>query len=388
MLSNVVKRTTANCTPGTTRICVGRSGVLAAMRIPIAARTPLLHETCRRLHLRYVLADTHRVRKICTLTLLGVCLLNTAAAHEVRPAYLALEETASDTYQVTWKVPLWQGQPLALTPAFPDGCERVGAETYRRDGSALLGHWTLQCTGPLPGGRIAIDGLQYTFIDALLRIGFADGRSHTARLTPSAPGHEIAAAASATAILSTYLTLGVEHILGGFDHLLFVVALLLLVNGVWPLVKTITAFTIAHSITLALASLGLMYLPGPPVEAVIALSIVFVARELLRPAQRRGLAAKHPWAIAFVFGLLHGFGFAGALTEIGLPQGDVPLALFSFNVGVELGQLAVVAAALAVIFALQRLRLPRFAVGYPVVVYGIGGIAAFWVIDRLTAFMV
>ncbi len=316
-----------------------------------------------------------------------ICIVNTVAAHEVRPAYLALEETSPNTYQVTWKVPIWEGQALALTPEFPEACQRVGTATYQRSDIALLEHWTLQCLVPLAGGRIAIDGLQYTFIDALLRIGAADGQTYTARLSADTPQH-IVAAAGAVAVLTTYARLGVEHILSGFDHLLFVVALLLLVRGTWVLVKTVTAFTVAHSLTLALASLDLVYLPGPPVEAVIALSIVFVARELVKPNRQHGIAAQYPWVIAFAFGLLHGFGFAGALQAIGLPQGEVPLALFSFNVGVELGQLLVIFAAVLVRQVLRRIQFPWLLAASRAIAYGIGGIAAFWVIERLTGFVV
>jgi HupE / UreJ protein len=186
-----------------------------------------------------------------------------------------------------------------------------------------------------------------------------------------------------------YVGLGIEHILLGIDHLLFVFGLLLLVRGPWMLIKTITAFTLAHSITLALATLGFVAVPSRPVDAAIALSIVFLGAEILRARQGRpGLAARRPWVVAFAFGLLHGLGFAGALTALGLAPGEIPLALLFFNVGVEIGQLLFVGACLALAWALRQLQVswPRWAVPLPA--YAIGTIAAFWFIERMNGFWV
>ena len=184
-----------------------------------------------------------------------------------------------------------------------------------------------------------------------------------------------------------YLKLGVEHILLGIDHLLFVLALLLITHGGWTLVKTVTAFTVAHSITLALAALGFVHVPQAPVEAVIALSIVFVAAEILRSRQgHKGITARAPWIVACAFGLLHGFGFAGALSEIGLPEGHIPQALLFFNLGVELGQLLFIAAVMSFIVLVKRARIRIFRGSELVPPYAIGSVAMFWVIQRVAAF--
>jgi hydrogenase/urease accessory protein HupE len=192
-------------------------------------------------------------------------------------------------------------------------------------------------------------------------------------------------------VVRTYLLLGFKHILSGVDHLVFVLALLLLVKGVRRLVFTVTAFTIAHSLTLAGATLGYIQMPGPPIEAAIALSIMFVAAEILHSRRGNpGLTEKYPWVVAFTFGLLHGFGFAGALAQIGLPQASIPIALLFFNVGVEIGQLFFIASVFAVIALgrqiTRRIDLPRPAWTGAVPPYAIGGIAAFWVIQRIAAF--
>jgi hydrogenase/urease accessory protein HupE len=223
--------------------------------------------------------------------------------------------------------------------------------------------------------------------DALVRIEFADGATWVGRLTPRAPQVTIPERRSGGSVAAAYLGLGVEHILLGIDHLLFVLALLLVTRGARRLVSTVTAFTVAHSITLALATLGVVRVPQAPVEAVIALSIVFVAAEIVRARRGvEGLTARAPWLVAFTFGLLHGFGFAGALSEIGLPQGQIPLALLLFNVGVEAGQLLFVAAVLAPLAVARRVRieLPRRLELVPP--YAIGSLATFWVIQRVAGF--
>jgi hydrogenase/urease accessory protein HupE len=245
----------------------------------------------------------------------------------------------------------------------------------------------LKASEPLRGQSVRIAGLEGTMTDVLVRIEFADGTSWTQRLTPARPAAVIPARESGLAVAGVYLELGVEHILRGIDHLLFVLALLIITRGGWKLVKTVTAFTVAHSITLALATLGFVHVPQPPVEAVIALSIVFVAAEILHDRQgHAGVTERAPWIVAFTFGLLHGFGFAGALSEIGLPQGQIPVALLFFNLGVEAGQLLFIGAVLGFIAVIRRLRmpLPRWAELVPP--YAIGSVAMFWVIQRVVAF--
>jgi hypothetical protein len=235
----------------------------------------------------------------------------------------------------------------------------------------------------LPGTELRIDGPGRITIDTLVNVSLLDGTHHSFLLRPREPAVTIPEAPSASAVVQTYTRLGVQHILEGVDHLTFVAALMLIVCS-WPmLLKTVTAFTVAHSIMLALATFGYVSLPPPPVETLIALSILLVAVEAIHLRRgRASLATRWPWIIAFAFGLLHGFGFAGALVEIGLPQIDIPLALLFFNVGAELGQLAFIAMPLALVALLHRLvALPSAA---PVAAAcGIGTIATFWVFERL-----
>jgi hydrogenase/urease accessory protein HupE len=247
----------------------------------------------------------------------------------------------------------------------------------------------VRCDAGLAGATITIDGLAATYTDVLVRIARADGTTQAARLSPDNPTLEVTESPSSIATATTYFRLGVEHIITGFDHLLFVLALLLLIGNVRTLIETVTSFTVAHSITLAFAALGYSRVPQPPVEALIALSIMFVAAEIIRKQRGRSdLAGAYPWLIAFLFGLLHGFGFGGALREIGLPQKDVPLALFTFNLGVEAGQLMFIAVVLALATALrlivktgtQRMRVAT--------AYAIGAVSAFWFVERLAGFAV
>jgi hydrogenase/urease accessory protein HupE len=245
----------------------------------------------------------------------------------------------------------------------------------------------VQRDGGLTGQTLHIDGLAATKIDVLARIDRGHGRIQTTRITPDAPAFRVEATPTAGQVSRTYLVLGVEHILLGIDHLLFVLALVLLVGGWKRLAATITAFTVAHSMTLAAAVLGFVHVPGPPVEACIALSIVFVAAEIVHARQgKSSLTARAPWLVAFTFGLLHGLGFAGALSEVGLPQLAIPLALLFFNLGVELGQLAFVAVVIGVMAALRRLPAPTPPWGWRVAPYAIGTVAMFWVIQRVYAF--
>jgi hydrogenase/urease accessory protein HupE len=252
--------------------------------------------------------------------------------------------------------------------------------------SAVIERGRIRCDKPLAGSRILISGLEATQTDVLVRVEGADGAVETERLTPAQPGFNVPARPSRLAVLWTYFQLGVEHILTGVDHLLFLLCLVLLVRDLRMLLATVTAFTVAHSITLAAATLGFVNVRSVPVEATIALSIVFLASELLRdPAQRSVITQYYPWLVAFSFGLLHGLGFAGALSEVGLPQGEIPLALFSFNLGVECGQLAFIATALSVIY-LARFALRHSPVWAPrVAAYAIGCIASYWVFERLAA---
>jgi len=256
-------------------------------------------------------------------------------------------------------------------------------------GGAYFERWKMTCDGGLKGRSVGIDGLRTSMTDVLARISWADGTTEVARLTPDHPALVLKGAQSILQVAWTYFVLGVEHILGGIDHLLFVLALMLLIRERWMLLKTITAFTLAHSITLAGAALGYFSLPQKPVEATIALSIAFVASELvkMKPGERR-LSEAYPWVVAFSFGLLHGFGFAGALKEIGLPQRDVPLALFTFNLGVEAGQLMFVGAVLLFYAALKTATAVPISNARVFAAYLIGITSAVWFIDRVSGFVV
>lgn len=321
-----------------------------------------------------------------------VGLVGSSFAHELQPGYLELRLLDKDLYSVTWKVPANRGRPMAIKAILPDNCTPAQQDALVWDGTAYLARWRMNCPGGLEGGLIQIEGLARTATDVLVRFDFADGTNEARRLTPGSPSFVVPSQPNHFEVARAYLVLGVEHILSGFDHLLFVLALLILVKGSRRILATVTSFTLAHSLTLVVATLGLVRVAGPPVEATIALSIVFIAAEIIQ--SRRGipgLTEKYPWVVAFTFGLLHGFGFASALTNLGLPQKSIPVALLLFNVGVEVGQLLFIAAmfAAAVVarqFALRvKVSLPDCAWAVPP--YLIGGMAAFWVIQRVVGFI-
>jgi hydrogenase/urease accessory protein HupE len=342
------------------------------------------------------------LRSLCFLLLTSISVF----AHELRPAYLELREDKPGEFSALWKTPMRGELRLALAPEFSGPTENLTPVATRKTDNAAVQTWRFKALDPLRGQTLRIAGLDGTMTDALVRMEFADETTWTQRFTPGQPTASIPVRQSGLTVAGVYLKLGVEHILLGIDHLLFVLALLILTGSGWKLIKTVTAFTVAHSLTLGLAALGLVHVPPAPVEAVIALSIVFVAAEILRSrrredaesadgkpvrllasaATRRGLAESAPWVVAFTFGLLHGFGFAGALSEIGLPQAQIPVALLFFNVGVEAGQLLFVAAVLSFIAAVRRIRLPlpRWAQLAPP--YAIGSVAMFWVLQRIAAF--
>jgi hydrogenase/urease accessory protein HupE len=319
--------------------------------------------------------------------LLMVAVVQTAYAHEVRPGYLELRQTDDGMYAVLWKVPAVGVMRLSIHPRFPENCRPVGEVTSYRGSDSYAESLSIACPGRLNGRTIAIDGLGATMTDVLVRIEFADGTAWTQRLKPSVPAAVIPKTVSRLQTAGVYLKLGVEHILSGVDHLLFVLALIILTRGGWKLVKTVTAFTLSHSVTLTAATLGFVHVPQRPVEAVIALSIVFVAAEILR--MRRGIESitlSAPWIVAFSFGLIHGLGFAGGLSDAGLPVAHIPTALFFFSLGVESGHFLFIGVVLSLIVLARRVRIPfpRWAELVPP--YAIGSIAMFWVIQRITAF--
>ncbi len=324
--------------------------------------------------------------------LVGALAFTTSSyGHALQPGYLELRLLDKELYAVVWKTPENKSRPMKISAVLPESCEaRTPAESIW-DGTAYVARWTTRCAGGLEGGVIRIDGLDQTRTDVLVRFDFANGINESRRLVPGDSSFTVPTIPSRIEVVRTYLVLGIQHILSGIDHLMFVFALLILVKGTSRLIVTVTAFTLAHSLTLVGATLGFVNVPGPPIEATIALSIMFVAAEIMHSRQgRMGLTERYPWVVALTFGLLHGFGFAGALAQIGLPQASIPIALLFFNVGVEIGQVFFIVCVFAVMaFARQIAR--RVDVARPtwarvVPTYVIGSVAAFWTIQRLAAF--
>jgi hydrogenase/urease accessory protein HupE len=321
------------------------------------------------------------------LVLLFTSIAHGTLAHEVRPAYLELRQTSAESYDVLWKVP-GRGEDLrfGIYVRLPANCQKIGELRTTVVNNAFSDRWSAQCKGGLIGETILIEGLSSTVIDVLVRLQRLDGTTQITRLTPDAPSFVIESVPSKFQTTITYVSLGVEHILYGIDHLLFVLGLMLLVRDFRSLVKTITAFTIAHSITLAAASLGFVHVEVAPVEATIALSILFLAAGLVRSQRgESGIAQRAPWIVAFAFGLLHGLGFASTLGKMGLPHSDIPLALLLFNVGVELGQLGFVIVFIGFVRSLATLeiRWPDWSRAIPA--YAIGSFAALTFLQRLDA---
>ena len=335
-----------------------------------------------------------RARPASLVAALAAALLaSPALAHRLSPAFFGLTETAPGIYAVQWKVSISGGLASALEPKVPQGCSLTGdVRTYVVNEDVRFQHGTMSCAGGIGGREFKVDGLELTQTDVLLRVDYLDGSASNQRLTPTDPSVVIPERPSALEVIRTYTVLGIGHILGGVDHLLFVLALLLLVRGIGRLVATVTAFTLAHSVTLAAATLGFVHVPPAPVKTTITLSILFLASELARQPfasssadARADLTTRFPWLVAFSFGLLHGFGFAGALSEVGVPQKAVPLALLFFNVGVEIGQLAFIAAVLAIGWSVRRAAIRAPAWWPRAAAYGIGSVAAFWVVQRTAA---
>lgn len=325
------------------------------------------------------------------LTWLVLLLLAVAPVHadQFRPAYLLVHQTGAETYDVLWKVPaLSETTRLKVKARFPAGTEALTPPRSTYAAGANVQRWKIRVPDGLEGREIHFDNLSRTGLDVLARYERSDGTEQVARILPIYPSFTVEASPGPLEVVLTYTRIGIEHILMGVDHLLFVLALILIVNNLRRLVATITAFTMAHSITLAAATLGFVHLPSPPVEACIALSIVFVAAEIVRSRQGRiGLTERAPWVVAFIFGLLHGLGFAGALSEVGLPQNAIPLALLFFNVGVEIGQLLFISAVLGVLLLLRRVPIKTPPWGWYIVPYAIGSVAMFWVILRTHSFL-
>lgn len=316
--------------------------------------------------------------------------LTPAQAHEVRPALVQIRETGPTAYEVVWKRPVVGDMALRLVPHLSGGALEKPPTLEQAAPGYVTRVWRVRDGPPLEGQVLEVEGLSQSVTDVIVRVTARDGRTLDHVLKPAQPKFTLSLAPAAGVAVPAYLVLGVEHILIGIDHLLFVLGLLLLIGPNWRLVKAITGFTVAHSITLALAALGYISFPSAAIEALVALSILFVAVELM-PARRAagGLAQRRPWLIAFVFGLLHGMAFAGVLADIGLPPDAAPQALLLFNVGVEIGQLVFIGAVLGLMAAgrwLLRARhwtTPRWAALAPA--YLIGSLSAYWMIERTLA---
>jgi hydrogenase/urease accessory protein HupE len=312
-----------------------------------------------------------------------------AGAHPLAPALLELRELGGGRVAVSWKRSLLGVPGVEVAPVLPPGCRGESAPLATSDADSVTSTWTMACAPEgLVGARIGFTGLGDAKTDALVRVTLADGRLIRGVVRGAEPLLTVPAREDRLDIIRAYARIGIEHILGGADHLLFVAGLVLLVRGRRLLLETITAFTVGHSITLSLAVLDLVRVPSRPIELLIAVSVFVLAAELARePQAPASLLRRKPWAMALVFGLLHGLGFASALREVGLPQADVPLALFAFNLGIEIGQLAFVAALLAAAAAVRAMRVawPRWTLRVPL--YTIGSLAAFWCFERAAALL-
>jgi hydrogenase/urease accessory protein HupE len=322
---------------------------------------------------------------LSTLACVLLILSQPASGHEVRPAYLQITEVEVENdapfFEVLWKQPAVSEGRLAIDPVFPKGCDLQDQAPPEITPSALIHRWVTDCD--LREGLIHISGLSVTLTDVMVRFNSADGDTSNYLLRPENPTLDLSSSSVATL---SYLVIGVEHLLFGIDHVLFVIGLVLFIREPWALLKTITAFTVAHSLTLGVSILGWVRLEQGPVEAVIALSILFLARELVQDeSQRSRLTLGRPWLMAGLFGLLHGLGFAGALRDIGLPEDTLWLSLLLFNIGIELGQLMIIASLLAVSWVVGKFT--NMAALTRVGAYGMGCMAAFWTIDRTLLLM-
>jgi hydrogenase/urease accessory protein HupE len=331
-----------------------------------------------------------RASRVVVVLLLALLLPASAVtAHEARPAYLEVRETAAGQFSVLWRTPVLSGMRLPIALVFPDDVRTVQTPTVQELADSLVERrWIDAGPNGLAGRRIEFAGLQMTITDVLVRVEMLDGRRWTTIARPAQPFVEIAASQSWLEVAGTYVVQGLRHILFGADHLLFVLGLLLIVTNRWMLLKTITAFTVAHSITLAIATLGYANAPLVPLNAAIALSILFLGPEIVRSWRgEMSFTIRHPWVVAFAFGLLHGFGFAGALTSAGLPRTELPLALLSFNGGVEIGQVGFVLLMLALerSFRVMELQWPRAVRVLPG--YAVGSLGAFWTLQRVVVLL-
>ncbi len=306
-------------------------------------------------------------------------------ADEVRPAYLELQEVSTNNFNVLWKRPVNKTTPIHLKLEFPDGCDIVGESTEWEEDDFRSSRMTISCSDGLTEKNITLAGLESSLTDALLRIEFVNGRTLVERLTPGRNNILVSKQPSIVSIINSYFFLGMEHILSGVDHLLFVLCIMLLLTDKKKLLMAVTAFTVAHSITLVAATLGYVQVNAKVVEVLIALSIVLISYEIIRARLGvLGLSTRYPWLVIFIFGLMHGLGFAGALSHIGLPENDIPLALLFFNIGVEAGQLLFIAMILLLLWPMKHWFNRSSLNWVSLISYVIGISASYWFFERLS----
>jgi len=323
--------------------------------------------------------DTWLARALA-IWLLALLMASPAAAHEIRPAALELTEQADGMVSVIWKQPVLSGLKLRMRPILPAQCTPPEQTKQEFTGTATLETWQTACR--LDRGEIRIEGLEQTLTDVFVRLKFANGSEQTRVLRPASPAFALASE-TGNSPASAYLRIGADHMLFGWDHLLFVLGLLLL-TPVRKILWVISAFTAGHSLTLAITALGLLRLPSGPVELLIALSIFFLAVEVVRKrAGKTSLTIRQPWIVAMAFGLLHGLGFAGALAAIGLPKGQEIWALLLFNLGVEIGQILFVATVLGAYWLISRLPIDRQQWLVRPALYLVGSLGAYYTMERI-----
>lgn len=322
--------------------------------------------------------------RLLLASLLLLCGALPAAADTLRPGYVEFTQVTARDWHLIWRLPVQADLTPHIRPALPSGCTIAQAPERQMTSAALVSRARVHCAGSVAGGRIGMRGLELAQTDIIVRVAPQGRPVQTLRLSPAQPMATIAAKPGRWQVATSYFWVGVEHIVFGYDHLLFVLAFVLLLDGVWRVAAAVTAFTVAHSLTLVGTTLGFIGLPAAPVESVIALSIMFLAVEILKktPGAPR-LSERAPWIVAFAFGLLHGFGFAGALSAIGLPEGEVPMALFAFNVGVEAGQIVIVLSAAAMLALLRRFAAVAQTPVVRLCAYAIGTIAGVWFVERM-----
>jgi len=328
-------------------------------------------------------------KALLVMALFGLLLVTApqTQAHRFAPSVLRWEQVAEGQFAVSWKTPQQQVSDVPMQPVLPENCEIKAESSWLPEGTGKRKQFMLTCTGELTGQRIKVSGLAANQSSVLLNVVGPEAATYQAVLTAEEPEFVVPQEPNPWTVVTRYSVLGAEHIWAGLDHLLFVLGLLLLVGQGRRLVWTITAFTVGHSITLAMVTLGVFDYPVALVEFLIALSIFVLALELTRRAGHSRLW-RQPWWLAGIFGLLHGMGFAGALAETGLPSNNIPLALLFFNIGIELGQLAFIAVLLVAGWAIVRVvpRRPEWLPQLPVLVLGV--LSAMWCIERGLAALV